>query len=59
MTGSAHTTLAPYWSKKLGKLQLSAKQLSERGGELQCQHNGDRVKISGNAVCYLIGEIKL
>ena len=59
VTGSAHTTLAPYWSKKLGKLQLSAKQLSERGGELQCQHNGDRVKISGNAVCYLIGEIKL
>tara|TARA_R110001592_G_scaffold639_9_gene3420 strand:- start:8261 stop:9049 length:789 start_codon:yes stop_codon:yes gene_type:complete len=59
VTGSAHTTLAPYWSKKLGKTYLSAKQLSERGGDLHCQYNGDRVKISGNAVCYLIGEITL
>ncbi len=59
VTGSAHTTLIPYWSKKLGKTTLSAKQLSARGGELQCQYNGDRVKISGNAVCYLMGEIKL
>lgn len=59
VTGSAHTTLTPYWSKKLYKKSLSAKQLSERGGNIQCEYLGDRVKISGNAVCYLIGEIDI
>ncbi|TVZ16304.1 PhzF family phenazine biosynthesis protein [Maribacter sp. MAR_2009_72] len=59
VTGSAHTTLTPYWSKKLNKKSLSAKQLSERGGDIQCEYLGDRVKISGNAVCYLIGEINI
>ena len=49
VTGSAHTTLTPYWSKKLGKNKLSAKQLSQRGGNLICEHLGKRVKISGNA----------
>lgn len=57
VTGSAHTTLTPYWSEKLNKKTLSAKQLSERGGDIQCEYLGDRVKISGNGVCYLIGEI--
>ena len=59
VTGSAHTTLTPYWSAQLGKTQLTAKQLSERGGNLSCEHLGDRVKISGKAVCYLVGEIKI
>ncbi len=59
VTGSAHTTLTPYWSKKLRKTKLSAKQLSERGGELQCEDKNERIKISGNAVCYLIGEIEI
>ncbi|WP_437369976.1 PhzF family phenazine biosynthesis protein [Maribacter litoralis] len=59
VTGSAHTTLTPYWSKKLNKKSLSGKQLSERGGDIQCDYLGDRVKISGNAVCYLIGEIDI
>lgn len=59
VTGSAHTTLTPYWSKKLNKKSLSAKQLSKRGGNIQCEYLGDRVKISGNAVCYLIGEIDI
>lgn len=59
VTGSAHTTLTPYWSKKLGKSELSAKQLSQRRGELQCEYLGDRVKITGFAVCYLIGEISI
>ena len=59
VTGSAHTTLTPYWSQKLNKNTLSAKQLSQRGGELQCEYLGNRVKISGHAICYLIGEIEI
>ncbi|TDS18775.1 PhzF family phenazine biosynthesis protein [Maribacter caenipelagi] len=59
VTGSAHTTLTPYWSEKLQKKLLSAKQLSERGGDLQCEYLGDRVKISGSAVCYLVGDIEI
>ena len=59
VTGSAHTTLTPYWSKELGKTVLSARQLSKRGGGLQCEFLGDRVKISGTAVQYLIGEIEV
>jgi PhzF family phenazine biosynthesis protein len=57
VTGSAHTTLTPYWSKELGKEQLTAKQLSNRGGNLTCEYLGKRVKISGKAVTYMIGEI--
>lgn len=59
VTGSAHTTLTPYWSKKLGKDVLSALQLSSRKGELQCKYMGERVEISGNAVTYLVGEIDI
>jgi len=59
VTGSAHTTLTPYWSKQLNKKSLLAKQLSERGGDIQCEYLEKRVKISGNAVCYLIGEINI
>lgn len=57
VTGSAHTTLSPYWSERLGKSILSAQQLSERKGELKCELVDDRVKISGTAVPYLIGDI--
>ncbi|MFM6948880.1 MAG: PhzF family phenazine biosynthesis protein [Aquirufa sp.] len=57
VTGSAHTTLIPYWSKKLNKNPLTAKQLSPRGGKLIGEQLGDRVKISGECVLYLIGEI--
>tara|TARA_R110000744_G_scaffold27285_1_gene66686 strand:- start:373 stop:1161 length:789 start_codon:yes stop_codon:yes gene_type:complete len=59
VTGSAHTTLTPYWSKVCNKTKLTAKQLSQRGGNIQCEYLGNRVKISGNAVCYLIGEIEI
>ena len=58
VTGSAHTSLTPYWSNKLGKTKLSARQISSRGGNLLCEHKGDRVKIGGKAVLYLIGEIQ-
>lgn len=59
VTGSAHTTLTPFWSKRLGKNSLSARQLSERKGELHCEMAGDRVKISGKAVAYMHGEFYL
>lgn len=57
VTGSAHCTLVPYWSEKLGKTKLHALQVSERGGELYCEDLGNRVKISGRAVKYMVGEI--
>lgn len=57
VTGSAHSVLIPFWSKKLNKTELSAMQLSQRTGFLKCKHLGDRVEMSGQAVCYLIGDI--
>jgi PhzF family phenazine biosynthesis protein len=57
VTGSAHTTLTPIWSEKFGKAKLTARQLSKRMGDLQCELIGDRVIISGYAVTYLTGEI--
>lgn len=59
VTGSAHTSLAPYWAKVLNKTSLSAKQISSRGGELQCTLVGNRVKIAGKVVPYLVGEINV
>ncbi|MFH0736922.1 MAG: PhzF family phenazine biosynthesis protein [bacterium] len=59
VTGSAHTTLIPFWSEKLGKTDLTAKQLSKRKGELNCQFLGDRVNIAGHAVLYMVGEIEI
>lgn len=59
VTGSAHTTLVPFWSERLKKNSLHAFQLSRRRGELFCQHAGDRVKIGGQAVTFFIGEIIL
>lgn len=59
VTGSAHTTLVPYWSERLGKRELTARQISERGGTLICRHLGERVEIGGQALTYLIGEIFL
>ena len=59
VTGSAHTTLAPYWSEKLKKSKLIAKQISTRGGELTCEIHENRVYIGGNAVEYMCGDIKI
>ncbi len=59
VTGSAHATLIPYWSNKLGKKALHAFQISERQGEIFCKDLGDRVEISGQAITYLIGEIEI
>ena len=57
VTGSAHCNLIPFWAEQLGKTELFGKQISARGGELFCELKGDRVKIGGNAVLYLKGEI--
>jgi predicted PhzF superfamily epimerase YddE/YHI9 len=57
VTGSAHTTLTPYWSARLGKCELTAMQLSKRQGRLACRHRGARVEIAGRAVPYLKGSI--
>lgn len=57
VTGSAHCTLIPYWAERLGKNELFARQVSRRGGEIFCELRGDRVKMAGNAVLYLKGEI--
>lgn len=59
VTGSAHTTLIPYWAEKLAKTELTAKQLSKRGGYLKCELDGDRVNIGGQARIYLHGEIEI
>jgi PhzF family phenazine biosynthesis protein len=57
VTGSAHTTLVPYWAEQLGKTTLHARQLSERGGELFCELRGERVLLGGHTRLYMTGEI--
>ena len=59
VTGSAHCSLIPYWSERLGKDSMVALQLSERLGKLLCKDLGDRVLISGQAVTYLEGRITI
>lgn len=59
VTGSAHCNIVPYWSNKLGKAKLFCKQLSQRGGDLHCELEGDRVLMSGKCVLYLQGEINI
>lgn len=59
VTGSAHTMLTPYWSKRLDKEQLVGRQVSERGGTVYCRNTGDRVVISGKACTFLEGQISV
>ena len=59
VTGSAHTTLTPFWSKKLSKKELIAHQLSSRKGVLTCSFLNERVEISGKCKLYMKGEIYL
>ena len=59
VTGSAHCTLTPYWSRRLGKKQMHARQLSARGGELFVEDAGSRVYIAGRVAPYLRGTITL
>lgn len=57
VTGSAHTTLTPFWASRLNKTEMTAMQLSQRGGNLSCALKGDRVIIGGQCRAYSSGEI--
>ncbi len=57
VTGSAHTVIVPFWAKRLGKDDVTARQISKRGGTLFCTVNGDRIVMRGRAVDYLKGTI--
>jgi PhzF family phenazine biosynthesis protein len=59
VTGSAHCTLIPYWSQRLGKTKLHARQLSARGGELYCEDRGERVGIGGQCALYSRAELAI
>lgn len=59
VTGSAHTALAPYWSARLGKARLRARQGGRRQGALECERTGDRVRLRGQAVVYMQGRIRV
>jgi len=59
VTGSAHSQLIPFWAEKLNKKKMFAKQISERGGELECKWWGDRVTMSGQCVFYMEGKVTI
>ena len=59
VTGSAHCSLIPLWAGRLGKRELFARQISQRGGELFCRDLGERVGIGGHAVVYCRGELEV
>lgn len=59
VTGSAHTSLTPFWTKRLGRKKLKARQASARGGDLLCTDNGASVILQGPCVIYLTGEIEV
>jgi PhzF family phenazine biosynthesis protein len=59
VTGSAHSQLIPFWSYKLGKEKMTAKQLSKRGGDIYSEQKGERVMMGGQCMFYMKGEITL
>ena len=59
VTGSSHCILAPFWSGRLGKNRMEARQISARGGRIVCEIRGDRVWLEGTAVTYLRGEAEI
>ncbi|KAA1188165.1 PhzF family phenazine biosynthesis protein [Pseudohalioglobus sediminis] len=58
VTGSAHCALVPYWSARLGQAQLSARQISARGGSIQCEQRNGRVLMTGQCQTFMQGEIR-
>ena len=59
VTGSTHTMLTPYWSKRLKKNELVGRQVSQRGGTVYCIDLGDRVELEGTAITFMQGEIEV
>ncbi|WP_020409367.1 PhzF family phenazine biosynthesis protein [Hahella ganghwensis] len=57
VTGSAYCTLTPYWSERLGKVELSSRQLSPRGGQIESHYRGPNTLLVGNCKLYLEGTI--
>lgn len=59
VTGSAHTMLTPYWSRRLKKNKLVGRQVSQRGGTVHCTHLDDRVELAGSAKTFMQAQITL
>lgn len=59
VTGSIHSVMVPYWAEQLGKTELDARQVSQRGGMLRCELRGDRVAIAGQAAFFMEGTVHL
>jgi PhzF family phenazine biosynthesis protein len=59
VTGAAHCVLTPYWSERLGKKKLHARQISSRTGVLGCEDCGDRVRLRGRAIFFMDGQISV
>ncbi len=59
VTGSAHCVLTPYWARRLDKARMTARQVSQRGGELVVEDRGERVLISGRVAPYMEGRITI
>ncbi len=57
VTGSSHTTLGPFWAERFAKTELLGRQLSARGGVVRVDVAGDRVRLAGQAVTVMHGEI--
>ena len=57
VTGSAHCCLGPFWSKRLGKIEMTAFQASARGGIVRVRVVEDRVILGGQAVTVMKGEL--
>jgi predicted PhzF superfamily epimerase YddE/YHI9 len=57
VTGSTHCCLGPFWSRRLNKRSFVARQVSERGGMLKVTLDGERVRLGGQAVTVLRGEL--
>ena len=59
VTGSAHCVLTPFWAARLGREELTARQISRRGGSLRCRLLGDRVELVGQVAPYMQGTIDI
>jgi predicted PhzF superfamily epimerase YddE/YHI9 len=57
VTGSAHCTLSPFWAPRLGREDLTGFQASARGGLVQVRPDGDRVRLGGQAITVVRGEL--
>ena len=59
VTGSAHAALVPFWAARLGRTRFTAIQASKRGGLLECELHGNRVRLGGQAVTVIEGHFQL